>query len=128
VDGWWDFIGSHAVKVWIASEDLDADGMTNGEEKIAGTDPSDAASRLELERVARPEALTVDDQTPVAAGDVALFVKTIPGARYEVVERDTLEQNPKVVATFTATTTQKRIVVTRTPANAFFQVVTLGMP
>jgi len=64
-------------------EDPDGDGMTNLQEFLAGTNPRDGSSLLALQAF---QSLTT--------GAVHLVWPSVPGVRYQVEARETLEGSP----------------------------------
>ena len=103
-------------------DDADQDGVTNAQEKEAGTDPTNASSALRLEPQPKPAALSADDQTPPAPDEFALYFQTIPGTIYELQNTPALGSPWKSVATVTATTAQKRVLVNKPATKGFYRV------
>jgi hypothetical protein len=87
-------------------DDPDGDGMTNYAEMLAGTDPTEGASRLVMELWPRPEDLTEADRMPVNDGQDAVYFRSMPGKRYAVQWTDVLQGPWQVNAVLIATTTQ----------------------
>jgi hypothetical protein len=105
------------------ADDPDQDGMSNHAEMLAGTDPTDRASLLILERVPRPTDLTEADRTPIAAGQYALYFRSVPGKQYGVQWAETVDGPWNTTAVVIPTTTQKRLVFDRPATHAFYRVI-----
>ncbi len=121
--GWESTFGGRPAVLWIPEEDLDHDGMTNQQEFMAGTDPSDAQSLLALEGVARPDDLAEDDKTPLPPGQFALYFKSIPGKSYVIQSTEMLGGEWHREATVAAgRATQKRVVLDRPPNKVFYRI------
>ncbi len=105
------------------ADDADQDGMTNLQEMLAGTSPADAHSTLAFESAARPEALSSEDQTPLAPGQFALFFAAVPGKTYDILEAASMNGSWQVAATVAANARQKRVVMSATENCKFFRVV-----
>lgn len=80
----------------------DQDGMSNYAEMLAGTDPTDRASLLVLERVPRPNDLTEADQTPIGANQDALYFRSVPGKSYGMQWADSIDGPWNTTAVVTA--------------------------
>lgn len=108
------------------TDDADKDGLSNLQELQAGTDPIEPNSVLSFESTPRPNDLTDADKTPIGFRQYAIYVQTVPGRAYRI------ERASKIRGTwsgtispisFTATTTQKRILVTEFALQEYFRVV-----
>ena len=104
-------------------DDPDQDGMSNYAEMLAGTDPTDRASLLILERVPRPADLTEADRTPIGTNQHALYFRSVPGKRYGVQWADAVDGPWSTTAVVTASTTQKRLVFNKPATHAFYRVI-----
>ncbi|MBM3823853.1 MAG: hypothetical protein FJ404_13380 [Verrucomicrobia bacterium] len=60
-------------------DDPDGDGVSNGDEGFAGTDPTQRNSRLEIERAIRPADLSSSDKTPSPMCSHGLYFRSVPG-------------------------------------------------
>jgi hypothetical protein len=105
------------------ANDPDQDGLSNHAEMLAGTDPTDRASLLILERVPRPADLTEADRTPIAAGQYALYFRSVPGKQYGVQWAETVDGPWNTTAVVIPTTTQKRLVFDKPAGQAFYRVI-----
>jgi len=105
------------------TDDPDQDGMNNGSEMLAGTDPTDWVSVLMLEATPRPGDLTEEDRTPVDENQHALYVRSIPGKSYGAQWAESLEGPWHTEPVITATTTQTRLVFERPVAPHFYRVI-----
>jgi hypothetical protein len=106
-------------------DDPDGDGFTNGDEWFAGTDPTQGASRLEMELTPRPADLSEADRTPVPDGQRAIYFGSVLG-RYYGVEGATNPAGPWALrATTVASKTQKRFVLAEEGPQSFYRVVAL---
>ncbi len=103
-------------------DDADQDGVTNAQEMAAGTDPTNAGSALRLEPQPKLAELSADDQTPPDPDQFALYFQTIPGTIYELQNSPALGSPWKSVATVTATTAQKRVLVNKPATKGFYRV------
>jgi hypothetical protein len=103
-------------------DDPDQDGLGNLAEWKAGTDPLNAQSTLAFEAAARPEALSTEDQTPLAEGQFGLYFQSVPGKAYDVLFADKASGTWAVAQTLTATTQQKRVVFERPAGQAFYRI------
>ena len=106
-------------------DDPDGDGFTNGAEWFAGTDPTQSASRLELELSPRPADLTASDQTPFPAGQRAVYFRSVPGRYYGVQNAADLSAAWTLQATRVASTTQTRFVLPAISSQDFYRVLAL---
>jgi hypothetical protein len=140
--GWADTFGGRPVSVWDPTydewalatglvdlfpaasaepDDADRDGSKNLEEMRAGTDPTKADSVLAFELAARPEALSEADQEPLAEGQFALYLRTVPGKSYDIYQCDRPKSPWRKAATFIATAPQSRIVLDRPGTLALYR-------
>ena len=106
-------------------DDADGDGPNNHDEWLAGTDPTQAASRLELESAPRPADLAESDQTPVPDGSHAVYFRSVPGRYYGVQSSALLPGSWTLQASRIASTTQTRFILPNPNANAFHRVLVL---
>ena len=106
-------------------DDADGDGFTNGDEWFASTDPTQSASRLELELTSRPADLTASDQTPVPAGQRAVYFRSVPGRYYGVQSTTNLSGPWTLQAVRIASTSQTRFVLPASGPQAFYRVLAL---
>ena len=106
------------------TDDPDKDGANNLAEMDAGTDPTQADSALRFEPLPRTKDLSEADQTALSAGQHALYFQSVPGKPYTIQSTEILGggawQNE---ATVTATTTQKRVVLTQSATPRFYRVM-----
>jgi hypothetical protein len=105
------------------ADDPDQDGMSNYSEMLAGTDPTGRTSLLILERVPRPADLTEADRTPIAAGQHALYFRSVPGKQYGVQWAESCAGPWNTTAVVIPTTTQKRVVFDKPATHAFYRVI-----
>jgi len=122
---WADFSGLAARYPAASAEqdDPDKDGLTNIQEMAAGTDPTDRNSALGFEALARPADLSEDDRTDIGPNQFALYFQSIPGKTYEIEAAEVLGGTWSTVASATATTTQKRLLLDRPATQRFYRVV-----
>lgn len=122
--GWAETFGGRPTLLWVSTDDLDQDGMNNQEEMVAGTDPVDASSLLAFERAPRPDALDEEDLAAVPDGQHAIYFQSIPGMGYRIASSQVLGINGQwtIVATVSATTFQKRVLVEKPVGAAFYQI------
>ena len=104
-------------------DDPDQDGLTNIQEMTAGTDPTQRGSALMFEALARPGDLSDDDKTSVGPSQFALYFQSVPGKTYEVQSADALGGSWTPTVSATATTTQKRVLLSRPAMQGFYRVV-----
>jgi len=102
------------------SDDADHDGMTNLQEKNAGTNPVDGKSALIFETSARTNDLSADDLLPYSEDKFSIFLQTIPQKSYCLYCTDSLAHSWIRLATITASNTQKRFLVQKTFSSLFF--------
>ncbi len=105
------------------TDDPDQDGMSNDAEMLAATNPTDSLSVLVLEIIPRPNDLSEEDRSPLAEGQHALYIRSVPGKSYGVQSKDTIEAPWRTAAVVTATTTQKRLVFSKPMGQAFYRVI-----
>jgi hypothetical protein len=106
-------------------DDPDGDGFANGAEWFASTDPTQPASRLELELTPQEAELSTADQAPLEAGQHAVYFRSVPD-RYYGVERSTgLGGAWELQATKVATTSQTRFVLPQPSDHSFYRVLAL---
>jgi hypothetical protein len=103
-------------------DDADQDGLTNIHEKEAGTDPTNAGSTLRMEQQPRPDDLTESDKTLPAPNQFALYFQSIPGEIYELQSTPILGNPWKSAFTVIATTTQKRVLMSKPASKGFYHV------
>lgn len=103
-------------------DDADQDGLTNIQEMAAGTDPTLAESTLRMEQQPRPGDLTESDKTPPGSNQIALYFQSIPGRIYELQSAPTPGNPWKSAFTVIATTTQKRVLMSKPTTNGFYRV------
>jgi hypothetical protein len=106
-------------------DDPDGDGFTNGAEWFAPTDPTQRASRLELEPTPRTADLSASDQTPIEPGQHAVFFRSVPGHYYGVERATSLDGAWELQATKVAATTQTRFVLPKPADHGFYRVLAL---
>ena len=104
-------------------DDAEQDGLTNIQEMEAGTDPTDAGSALRLEQQPRPNDLTESDKTPPGPNQFALYFQSVPGKIYELQSTPTLGSPWKSAFTVIATTTQKRVLMSKPASKGFYRVL-----
>ena len=97
--------------------------MTNYAEMLAGTNPIDGDSHLTLERVPRPQDLTLADQAGILPTQHALYFQSVPGKSYGVQWTEKLAGPWHTIAVLASTTTQTRLVYDRPEAQAFHRVI-----
>jgi hypothetical protein len=107
------------------SDDPDSDGFTNGAEWFAATDPTQRASRLELELTPRAADLTASDQTPIEPGQHAVYFRSVPDRYYGVQRATSLGGAWELQATKVGASTQTRFVLPKPSDHAFYRVLAL---
>ena len=109
------------------ADDPDGDGLSNHDEWVAGTDPTQRASALVLELVPRPADLAASDQTPIPDGSHAVFFRSVPGRSYGIQRTTTLPSTWELQAVRIASdgTTQTRVLVAKPEKHAFYRVLVL---
>jgi hypothetical protein len=105
------------------TDDADQDGMTNLAEMQAGTDPTMATSALRFERAPRLADLTDDDKTAVGSDRHALYFQSVPGKQYKIESVSAFGEAWQSETSVTATTSQKRVLVTKPLNQRFYRVV-----
>jgi hypothetical protein len=106
-------------------DDPDGDGLTNGAEWLAGTDPTQGASLLELELTPRAADLSTSDQTPIEPGQHAVYFRSVPDRYYGVQRATSLGGAWELQATKVAATTQTRFVLPKPADLGFYRVLAL---
>ena len=108
------------------SDDPDGDGFTNRAEWFASTDPTQRASRLELELTPRPTDLTDSDRTPIPAGQHVVYFRSVPGRYYGAQRTTALGGAWELQAVRVADTSQTRFLLAQpVVTQAFCRVVAL---
>ena len=108
------------------ADDPDGDGLTNRAEWLAGTDPTQPASRLELESVPRPADLAAPDLAPISEGQHAVYFRSVPGRYYGVQRAGGLSGPWELQAVVIASATQTRFVLeAAAEPQAFYRVLVL---
>ena len=148
--GWGDTFGGRPTAIWVAppsyrqwadtsglatkypdasaeQDDADQDGLTNGQERTAGTDPTDRTSTLDFEALAKPGDLIAEDKAPLEPGEFALYFQSVPGQSYEIQSTDAVGGSWSTAATLAATTTQKRVRLAKPAGARFYRVATPGV-
>jgi len=108
-----------------AGDDPDGDGFTNRDEWLAGTDPTQRASRLELELTPRPAHLSAADQTPISTSQHAVYFRSAPGRYYGLQRTSVLGDEWKLQAVRISITSQTRFTVPASEPLAFYRVLAL---
>jgi hypothetical protein len=90
---------------------------------LAGTDPTERASLLALERVPRPNDLTEADRTAIGANQHALHFRSVPGKQCGVQWAETVDGPWNSTVVVTVSTTQKRLVHEKPATHAFNRVI-----
>jgi hypothetical protein len=106
-------------------DDPDGDGVTNGDEWFAGTDPTQRASRLELELTPRSADLSASDQTPIEPDQHAVYFRSVPDRYYGVQRSTNLDGAWELQVTKVAATTQTRFVLSGPADHGFYRVLAL---
>ena len=104
------------------TDDADHDGMSNLAEMQAGTDPTMATSALKFERTPRLADLTDNDKTAVGSDRHALYFQSVPGKQYKVESATAFDDTWQAETNVTATTTQKRVLVSKPLDQRFYRV------
>ena len=108
------------------ADDPDGDGLPNRAEWLAGTDPTQPASRLELESVPRPADLAELDRTPISPGNHAVYFRSVPGRYYGVQRASSLTGTWELQGTRVASATQTRFVLENpNQPQVFYRVLVL---
>jgi hypothetical protein len=105
------------------TDDPDQDGLSNLAELQAGTSPINGESLLVIESQPRLADLAPSDQTPLPAGQYALYFQSVPGRSYVVQRTDRLGGDWRAETVVTATTSQKRVVLPQPAAQAFYRIL-----
>jgi hypothetical protein len=105
------------------TDDADQDGMTNLAEMQAGTDPTMATSALIFDRVTRLADLADADKTAVGSDQHALYFQSVPGKQYKIESATAFGVTWQTETAVTATTSQKRVLVTKPLDQRFYRVV-----
>jgi hypothetical protein len=105
---WWDDFFANPAD-WVAGDDADRDGFTNGEEHDLGTDPSSASSRFAV------ESLGHDGTAMVVTWD------SVPGKTYRLQARPSLTEGSwvDVGAEITATSATTSTIHNATQAHFY---------
>ena len=77
----------------------------------SGTDPTQPASRLELEFVPRPADLAEPDRTPIPPGNHAVHFRSVPGRYYGVQRARSLTGVSELQAVVIASAAQTQFVL-----------------
>ena len=104
------------------SDDPDHDGMSNLPEMLAGTDPTNPNSVLQLENTPRPDDLVDGDKTATGPDHHALYFQTVPGKSYEIQRVSALGETWQTETNVAATTRQKRVLVSNPINRSFYRV------
>ncbi|MBK7998489.1 MAG: leucine-rich repeat domain-containing protein [Verrucomicrobia bacterium] len=107
------------------SDDPDIDGFTNRSEWLAGTDPTQSASHLELEFTPRPADLSDSDKIPVPVDRHAVYFRSIPGRYYGVQRAMVLGGEWELQAVRVASTSQTRLVLWSPDSQVYYRVIVL---
>lgn len=105
--------------------DADGDGLTNGSEWIAGTDPTDSNSVPALELFPVMASLTDGDRKTIAVNQRALYFRSVPGRYYGLQTAPAMDGHWALIKVRSATTTQIRFAIEKTLTTAFYRVVLL---
>lgn len=105
------------------TDDADQDGMTNLAEMQAGTDPTTATSALKFELAPQLADLTDGDKTAVGSDQHALYFQSVPGKQYEIESATAFGGTWQTETAVTATTLQKRVLVTKPLDQHYYRVV-----
>ena len=106
-------------------DDSDSDGFTNRDEWLAGTDPTQRGSRLEMELAPRPADLSASDKTPIEAGQHGVYFRSVPGRYYGVQRATALGGAWELQAVRVADAIQTRFVLPKPDGQAFYRVLIL---
>jgi hypothetical protein len=93
--------------------------------RVVRADPTQRASRLELELTPRSADLSASDQTPIEPGQHAVYFRSVPDRYYGVQLATSLAGAWELQATWVATTTQTRFVLPKPADHAFYRVLAL---
>jgi hypothetical protein len=103
--------GTTSVKLLATGSDEDGDGMNNGAEDAAGTNPFDAKSIFKVMTITRPDS-----------NNVSVTWNTVPGKTYRLQSAPTANSNYSTIGDFVATGSTLTEVVTA-PTPAFYRVI-----
>ena len=106
-------------------DDPDGDGLSNHDEWLAGTEPTQNASRLQIELQPRPADLAPEDQTPVPPDDHTLYFSSVLGRYYGVLSATVLGGAWELQAVRIASTSQTRFLLPQPASVAFYRVMVL---
>ncbi|MDB6040599.1 MAG: Cell surface protein, partial [Verrucomicrobiales bacterium] len=120
--GWGATFAGRPTMLWVSTDDLDHDEMNNLDEMQAGTDPLDSNSVLAFEGAPRADALAEADQSAIPQGQQSLYFQTIPGTRYEILSTETIGGEWSIVATVSASTSQKRVLLDKPSLAAYYRI------
>jgi hypothetical protein len=111
---WWELLHQTDVNAPDADADPDQDGLTNGEEFRAGTDPQSAASTLKMEA-----SLAV-------SGEVVLRFFAVSNRNYRVLFKETVASSEWAeLSSFTAATTNRWVILQNSPGEDASRFYTL---
>lgn len=108
------------------SDDPDGDEVSNYDEWLADTDPTQRSSRLTLELGPRLADLSVTDRTAISEDQYPIYFRSVPGRYYGVQQATCLDGSWELQATKMAAngTTQSRILLPRPDFQAFYRILT----
>ena len=105
------------------TDDADHDGLNNLAEMQAGTDPTRADSALKFESAPLLENLAEEDKTAIGSDQHALYFQSVPGKQYKIESATAFGVAWRTETNVNATTTQKRVLVTKPLDQRFYRVV-----